>query len=79
MLKPGVSYDYLMPNNVYSKKQIESQVSHYCKSEGIEVSHYVYLMENNKKHNSIKSKFSKSPLGIFGIISITLVVLYNLF
>ena len=79
MLKPGVGYPYLIPNNVYSKNKIENQVSHYCKSEGIEVSHYVYLMENNKNQKYIKSKLSKLPLGIFGMISITLVVLYNLF
>lgn len=79
MLKPGVNYQYLMSNQTYSKKQIKNQISHYCKSEGINLSYYVYLMENYKEQGNLESKLFKLPLGIFSIISVTLITLYNLF
>lgn len=81
MLKPGVSNNYLMSNNIYSKKQLEGQVNHYCKAEGINLSHYVYLMEinNNKNQKLFKFKPLKLSLGIFSMFSLVLIILYNLF
>lgn len=79
MLKPGVNYQYLISNQTYSKKQIKNQISHYCKSEGINLSHYVYLMEIHKGQEDIESKLFKLHLGIFSIVSVTLIALYNLF
>ncbi|QGU94298.1 hypothetical protein GOM49_03470 [Clostridium bovifaecis] len=78
MLKPGANYHYLMSDQVYSKKQIESQISHYCKSEGINLSYYAYLMETHKGQGNIKSKLFKLSLEILSVVSITLITLYNL-
>lgn len=81
MLKPGVGNKYSISSNAYPKNKLEKQVSYYCKSEGLDISHYVYLMENNctenaKNKNSI---ISKNSLGMLGIFSVICIIIYQLF
>lgn len=81
MLKPGVDNKHLISSNAYSKNKLEKQVSYYCKSEGLDISHYVYLMENNciEDEKNKSSIITKNSLGILGIFSVICIIIYQLF
>lgn len=71
MLKPGVSFQYLNPNFNYHNlnRGLEYQLKDYCKSEGINLYYYLYLLENNKYKISKFKLFALSGgiicLGVF--------------
>lgn len=78
MSKPGVNFYHFNSKIDYCdcNYKLVSQVKDYCKSEGIHLPHYLYLLEGNKKKASCSKKFFLSLASVGTVALFT--VLFNL-
>ena len=77
MLKPGVNSHPLGSNlDLFKSNSNIHEINYYCKSEGINFAHYIYLLDAHNDTSKIKNKKILLPIGSLVFVSLFIVFLY---
>ncbi|KOA21535.1 hypothetical protein CLHOM_02060 [Clostridium homopropionicum DSM 5847] len=77
MLKPGVNSHPLGSNlELFKTNNKIHEINDYCKSERINLAHYIYLLDAHKETSKIKNKNILLPISSLVLISLFISFLY---
>lgn len=77
MLKPGVNLHPLGSNlDLFKANNKMNEINDYCKSERLNFSHYIYLLDAHKETSKVKNRKFLLPISSLVFVSLFIGFLY---